>query len=158
MLYIPDLCEAVGDPDEMFETFDTEIDWVRRDSTPLDEFYANDTPAPYTYGSGEFARLDVCFMNRYAGPRDHLGWHSDDSPEMDPDRPIVTVSLGAVRDIQFRPIGDPSAEAIETLTLEHGSAAVMLPWMQQSWRHRIPKSGRQVGPRVSLTFRGYIAP
>lgn len=178
--YLADLCETVGDPDKMFEIFDTELGWARRNSTPRDEFYANDTPAAYTYGTGEHARtyepspwhplmldiravleahldtnLDVCFMNRYAGPRDHLGWHADDSPEMDPARPIVTVSLGAVRDIQFRPNGgDP--DTIETLTLGHGSAAVMAPLMQKTWRHRIPKSGRQIGTRISLTYRGYL--
>lgn len=30
--------------------------------------------------------------------------------------------------------------------------------MQDSWYHRIPKSPTPCGPRISLTFRGYVAP
>ena len=179
--YYPDFCAGLGNPDAMFEDLTNDLDWERREFAPRDEFYANDTPAPYTYGSGVGTRtylpkpwhpvmltvrehleslcnctLDVCFLNRYTGSRDWLGWHSDDSPEMDPARPIVTVSLGAERAIQFRPIDDKTVEP-ETLMLRHGSAAVMAAGMQKVWRHRIPKSGRVVGPRISLTFRGYIS-
>lgn len=191
--YFPDLCAAVGDPDEMFERL-MGLNWTRLESVPRDEIYFNDTDAPYTYGSGEHARtyypyttlpwpitairnelegrlgcvLDVCFLNRYMTARDQLGWHSDDSPEMDPDRPIVTVSLGSEREIRFRPRctcgQDPHTLVCHKvwgeegrLLLEHGSAAVMRPGMQQRWQHRIPKSSRsEVGPRISLTFRGYL--
>jgi alkylated DNA repair dioxygenase AlkB len=103
------------------------------------------------------ASMDVCFLNRYENERNSLGWHADDSPEMDPARPIVTVSLGAERDILFRP--KPSHEktksVTETLRLKHGSAAIMLPGMQQNWQHRIPKASFKCGPRISLTFRGF---
>jgi hypothetical protein len=34
----------------------------------------------------------------------------------------------------------------------------MLPGMQDTHYHRIPKSDREVGPRISLTFRGYVDP
>lgn len=109
--------------------------------------------------------MDVCFLNRYVGPRDQLGWHADDSPEMNPEACIVTVSLGAERDIMFRTpldtvLGKPLAwTEPERLLLAHGSAASMQPGMQQSWQHRIPKSSRSdIGTRISLTFRGYLSP
>ena len=35
---------------------------------------------------------NVCFLNRYDDQRNHLGWHADDSPEMDHDHPIAVVS------------------------------------------------------------------
>lgn len=193
--YWPDLAAAVGDPDEMFERL-MALDWTRRGNVPRDEIYFNDTDVPYTYGSGEHARtyhpdtklpwpitairnelegrlgcvLDVCFLNRYMTARDQLGWHADDSPEMDPRRPIVTVSFGGERDIMFRrkvavivptarSLGQAAALApVERLILAHGSAAVMQPGMQQGWLHRIPKSSRSdIGPRISLTFRGYLS-
>jgi alkylated DNA repair dioxygenase AlkB len=154
---------------------------------PRAECYFNDTPAPYLYGKGEGARtylpepdwdpvvrlvrykveyaigvdLDVCFLNMYETNRDYLGWHADDSPEMSDDHPIVTVSLGAERAIQFRPkYGDSdNLSHVETLMLGHGSAAIMAPGMQDLWQHRIPKSpNNQIGPRVSLTFRRYVDP
>ena len=46
---------------------------------------------------------------------------------------------------------------IEKLLLGHGSAAIMAPGMQDTHEHRIPKSSRQCGVRISLTFRGYVA-
>lgn len=178
--YLPNFTDPIAPADDLFKIIDIDLDWTRIDGVPRSEFYCNDTPAPYTYGTGDFARtyepkpwpdvllairtlledlyectFDVCFANRYDGPRDHLGWHSDDSPEMDPARPIVTVSFGATRDIRFARIGAPKA-SYETLTLTPGSIAVMHPGMQQEWRHMIPKSGHQCGPRISLTYRGYL--
>ena len=172
------LSKFVTDPDAAMLALQNDLDWVRHDDAPRSEYYCNDTNEPYTYGRGPGVRtyevqpwhpmilairkqleqvveadMDVCFLNRYLGPRDHLGWHSDDSPEMDPDRPIATVSLGAVRDIQFRPI-DRSTDN-EPLTLENGSCAIMASGMQQGWEHRIPKVGYNVEERISLTFRGY---
>jgi len=99
------------------------IDWEQRDA-PRKEYYCNDIAAPYAYGNGAGRRtyhprpwpdvvkriqaylegllttkLEVCFLNRYDTNRDHLGWHADDSPEMDPARPIVVVSFGSERTI-----------------------------------------------------------
>lgn len=193
--YIPDL---VWKADEAFERLMAELPWERyglpRDEVYFNDTMA---PYTYgspgrerTYepealwhptvldiramvedaiiGAGCGGVMDVCFCNRYMGARDQLGWHADDSPEMDPSRPIVTVSLGAERDIQFiqfrttadhrdaiMRVGSPH---IETLTLGHGSAAIMKPGMQQGWFHRIPKSSvSNIGPRISLTFRGYLS-
>jgi alkylated DNA repair dioxygenase AlkB len=180
--YLADFYRRLGDPDEMFRRLRDELPWERRPDTPRFEHYSNDTDVPYTYGAGPNARtyfpqpwhplilevrdalhielgtdLDVCFSNRYVGARDWLGWHADDSPEMDPDAEIVTVSFGEVRSIQFRPNGGTAAD-VETLWLGHGSAAVMAAGMQAGWKHRIPKSSRQGGNRVSLTFRRYRDP
>jgi alkylated DNA repair dioxygenase AlkB len=122
--------------------------------------------------------LDVCFLNRYLNQSDHLGWHADDSPEMDDARPVVTVSLGAEREIWFRAkaparirgqtndavVFDQVQDAdglklvpsIEKLLLQHGSTAIMAPGMQDTHEHRIPKASFQCGERISLTFRGYV--
>lgn len=103
------------------------------------------------------SRYDCCFINGYEHGRQHLGWHSDDSPEMDADHPIATVSLGAEREIWFRPVGDKSGENVEKLMLGHGSAAIMAAGMQQTWQHRIPKSPKaDCGPRLSLTYRRLV--
>lgn len=180
--YYPDFLKAVGPANEIFTQLDQELDWVQKPGVPRGEYYANDTNETYTYGQPPHARtytpqiwhpvlleirtallrligtnLDVCFANRYPTSRDHLGWHADDSPEMDQTAPIVTVSLGGERLIEFLEIGQPR-ETRQSLMLEHGSAAVMRPGMQQTWQHRIPKAGFVVGPRISLTYRRYIDP
>lgn len=177
--YIPGL---VDNPDDAYEQLMNTLDWVHASPTvPRKEYYWHALGLPYTYGMGKFAReyqsqpahpvitaigeklakelgcvFDVVFLNRYDTLKDHLGWHADDSPEMSDDHPIVTVSLGAEREIWFRPLSD--IKNITKLKLEHGSACVMLPGMQDTHHHRIPKHDRECGPRISLTFRVYVAP
>lgn len=149
--------------------------WEERDQARKEQFFS-DRSDPYTYGKGLGQRtylprpwsdpmrearkiveeitdcvFEVCFNNRYDGPQNALGWHADDSPELDPSRPIAVVSFGAVRDIMFRLHG---AKDVERLTLETPSVLIMLPGMQQTHQHRIPKHSAQCGVRISLTFRG----
>lgn len=101
--------------------------------------------------------FNVCFLNRYDTQHGHLGWHADDSPEMSHDHPIAVVSLGAEREIWWK----PKAEKGETppdrrRLLEHGSVFVMPAGFQREYLHRIPKCDRAVGTRISLTFRHYL--
>ena len=205
VMYVPGF---IKDADASFATLSKELDWVRHDKVPRAEYYVNDVPAPYTYGDPKFARtyepqpwhpllrehqrmieahlgtrMEVCFLNMYKDGKDQLGWHEDDSPEMDPDRAIISVSLGAAREIWFRPneaeawrlvddyYGDFQANEEmrkllylhfrkpQVLLMEHGSMVIMLPGMQKTWQHRIPKSHLNVcGPRISETWRGYVVP
>lgn len=68
----------------------------------------------------------------------------------------MVVSLGGPRDIEMRPKGG-SSEQTHKITLQSGSLLQMDAGMQATWEHRTPKAGRRVNPRISLTFRGYIA-
>jgi alkylated DNA repair dioxygenase AlkB len=174
--YTPDF---VPDAQAAFDELWAELGWERRDKTPRREYYANDVAVPYTYGQGAGvrtyeakprhprmkaiqaqvealtgARLEACFLNGYENSRDQLGWHADDSPEMNDALPIAIVTLGAERDIWFCPQGD--RKAVTGLKLQSGSLCLMLPGMQDTHFHRIPKADRDVGPRISLTFRGYV--
>lgn len=172
------LANFVPNPNDYFEDFKNNLDWVRHDNVPRSEYYINDFSVPYTYGSGRGVRtyypqktsptfemlrymleaftkttFDVCFMNRYYNQKDHLGWHADDSPEMDDDCPIAIISFGVEREIWFRPQNDKNS--IEKLLLGHGSLCIMKAGMQNTHYHRIPKAGFECGERISLTFRGY---
>lgn len=154
------------------------VAWERRGSTPRREYYVNPNGRAYAYGRGEGRRsydpgpsipaideiwkaaeaacgcsFDVCFLNGYEDGSDQLGWHADDSAEMDPKRPIGIASLGAKREIWFRPIDAKDARAV--LALDSGSICSMKAGMQSKFYHRIPKAGHVCGPRVSLTFRGW---
>jgi alkylated DNA repair dioxygenase AlkB len=100
------------------------------------------------------ACFDCCFVNGYEHGRQHLGWHADDSPEMEHDHPIAVVSLGSEREIWFRPKGDNSGENVTKQLLGHGSLLVMPAGFQREYQHRIPKSSvADCGPRLSLTYR-----
>jgi alkylated DNA repair dioxygenase AlkB len=158
-----------------------EAAWLRREGSNRCEYYCNDFPLPYTYGRGRGVRtyqvqpylpaileiraalenhalekFEVCFLNRYLDQRDSLGWHADDSPEMDDARPIGIVSFGVEREIWFRSKSAPSSNSIVKLKLGHGSLCLMDAGMQDAWEHRIPKASFQCGERVSMTFRGYV--
>jgi alkylated DNA repair dioxygenase AlkB len=74
---------------------------------------------------------------------------------MDDERPIAIVTLGAEREIWFCPNTDRTD--ITKLVLGNGSLCVMAPGMQDTHWHRIPKAGFECGPRISITFRGYVA-
>lgn len=184
--YVP---KFVDDADGAFRALWNELSWQRRGSTPRREYYANEAGVPYTYGKGMGRRsydpspwhpvmlqirekleqhtgtkFEVCFLNGYENQRDHLGWHADDSPEMDDTRPIAIVSLGSEREIWFREQGEtrPGAavfrpSSLAKLKLEHGSLCLMAPGMQDTHYHRIPKAGFDCGERISLTFRGYVS-
>lgn len=203
VIYIPGF---IKNPNECFTVLKNELDWVRHDNVPRKEYYVNDIVEPYSYGNPQFARtyqpqawhpllrehqtmlrdyfgypMEVCFLNLYQDGKDQLGEHADDSPEMDDNRAIVTISLGAEREIWFRPneteawrlvdayYGDFKADdnlrkllfdhyrQWQRLLLENGSMAIMKPGMQDTWTHRIPKSHLNVcGPRMSETWRGYV--
>jgi alkylated DNA repair dioxygenase AlkB len=181
----------VPNPDAAFLALRDELAWERREDAPRSEYYVNDFPNAYVYGKGRGRRVyyprpahpiilalrkdletllgfkfEVCFLNRYLNQSDQLGWHADDSPEMDDARPVVTVSLGeknakgepVEREIWFRRknVMPTSSPTFEKLQLEHGSAAIMAPGMQDTHEHRIPKAGFQCGERISLTYRGYV--
>lgn len=178
--------EFVATPDAALAALRDDLAWERRSDAPRCEYYCNDVAAPYVYGRGRGRRLyeprpyhpailairtalealsgakfEVCFLNRYLDQSDHLGWHADDSPEMDDARPIASVSLGVCREIWFRLSGTNVADHpgnIEKLKLGHGSLCLMLPGMQGYWQHRIPKASFRCGERISLTFRGYVVP
>lgn len=177
--YIPNF---VSNAPEAFEFLKNELAWVRIGNTPRSEYYCNDFGVPYTYGNEEFARsynpqpyhpiinsiresieketgtiFEVCFLNLYQDQKDQLNWHSDNSPEMDDDRPIAIVSLGVEREIWFKKIGAANnPEDVTKVKLENGSLCLMLPGMQDTHLHRIPKASFICGTRISLTYRGYV--
>jgi len=184
--YIPKFVEF---PTEAMSVLQKELNWERREQTPRSEYYINTLGnIPYVYGVGNGRRrydprpihpviqsmidelkkltgydFEVCFLNRYHNQSDQLGWHSDDSPEMDDARPIVIISLGVEREIWFsemKVVGDrkkPSSDVYRQ-KLEHGSLCLMQPGMQDTHLHRIPKASFLCGERISLTFRGYVKP
>lgn len=100
-------------------------------------------------------KFEGCFLNRYVGGRDWLGWHADDDPGIDHTKPIAVVTLGDTRELQWKLQGAKGLEGIHGQRLRHGSLFLMPPGMQQTHFHRIPKSVDLPVPheRISLTYR-----
>jgi alkylated DNA repair dioxygenase AlkB len=167
---------------DIFDKLLSEVAWANKEA-PRDECFMSPVPLEYTYGKG-FTRTyksmdmhpavqaimdrlnadygteyNVCFLNYYKSDKEHLGWHADDSPEMDPTHPIAVVSFGAERYIwtKMKGIkGDIPDE--DKFLLENGSLFIMPAGYQKDHVHKIPKHDRVCGGRISLTFRKYVEP
>ena len=126
------------------------------------------TPHPWTAAVAELRervseacglRFDSVLANRYRSGRDAMGWHSDAEPELGPHPMIASVSLGAVRRFTLKgrapAADDPATGAPARLALDlpHGSLLVMAGDTQTNYRHALPRTARQVGERINLTFR-----
>jgi alpha-ketoglutarate-dependent dioxygenase alkB family protein 2 len=109
----------------------------------------------------EFA-ANFVLVNSYRDGRDCIGWHSDDEADLGPAPQILSLSLGAPRDFQFRR-RDAAAGRLETVTLalQPGSLLVMRDPTNKLWKHQVPRRGgrhpERVGPRLNLTWRQILA-
>lgn len=160
--------------EDLFPVLRDEVAWQNRDA-PRDECFmaAPGAPRTYSYGNDNQHRTDkhtyhavdgeplirynVCVLNYYKDEHQHLGWHSDDSPEQDLDHPISVVAFGAAREIWVRKIGDKGVVPPEDrFVMEPGSVFVMPGGFQGVYQHRIPKHSKPCGGRISLTFRKLV--
>ena len=96
----------------------------------------------------------------YRGADDCIGFHKDKLLDLDPQAPIVSVSLGAARSYVWRDDMFTPTEQIE-LRLRHGSMLVLGPRTNEALYHSVRKPTAEelaadpllAGVRVSLTFR-----
>jgi alkylated DNA repair dioxygenase AlkB len=93
--------------------------------------------------------------NAYRDGMDSMGWHSDDEPMLG-ERPLIaSLSLGATRRFLLRPkvraAGQRSCRI--GLQLEHGSLLLMGGDCQQRYQHALPRTRRETGLRINLTYR-----
>ena len=96
------------------------------------------------------ANWNSLLLNLYRDGQDSIGFHADDEPELGTNPVIGSISLGAERRFVLK--HPASGEKVE-FALPHGSLLVMGGASQHHWRHGLPKTSKQVGPRINLTFR-----
>lgn len=110
---------------------------------------------------------NAAFVNCYDGPRENVGWHSDQLTYLGP-RPVIgSLSLGVAREFRVRRVlpkdadGDADAEGQIAIHLPHNSLLVMHAEMQEEWKHSIaPAQAIQPHPvsgnkRINVTYRHY---
>lgn len=95
-------------------------------------------------------RFNSVLLNWYADGQQHMGWHSDDEPELGQNPQIASLSLGQQRffDLKHKNLGTQLK-----LGLGHGSLLLMTGQCQQYWQHRVPKMAAATEGRINLTFR-----
>ena len=89
-------------------------------------------------------------LNRYRNGNDSMGWHADNEPELGVDPLIASVNFGATRRFLMRHKYEGLKYEVE---LTHGALLVMRGRMQHFWEHQVPKTKKEVGERLNLTFR-----
>jgi len=126
-------------------------------------FYGEDEPLPdpaltaalralnahYEAELGEpFRTAGLCL---YRDGRDGVAWHGDRTGRGNTEDTMVAIlSLGAPRAFMLRPRGGGASVRYE---LGHGDLMVMGGSCQRTWEHSVPKTARDVGPRISVQFR-----
>lgn len=173
--------------EDLFPVLRDEVAWVNRKSPRDECFMAAPgAPSTYSYGNNNEKRealhtysavemhpkvlalmekinkdfetsYNVCVLNYYKDERQHLGWHSDDSPEQDLDHPIAVVAFGAERYIWTKKRGEKGdVPESNKFLMTVGSLFIMPGGYQKDHLHRIPKHDRKCGGRISLTYRKLV--
>jgi alkylated DNA repair dioxygenase AlkB len=95
------------------------------------------------------AGFNSVLANAYRDGNDSMGWHRDDESELGPMPLIASVSLGEERRFLVRENGKRSSG----MTLGHGSLLIMKGSFQRRFSHSLPKTRRNIGLRINLTYR-----
>ena len=101
---------------------------------------------------------DSCNLNYYADGGHSVGWHADNEDLFmgkHIDVRIISLSLGATRRFELRPIWPTDAErkTIFAVDLVDGAICCMEGMTQKHFHHRIPEQKDQHAPRINLTWR-----
>ncbi|WP_242038015.1 alpha-ketoglutarate-dependent dioxygenase AlkB [Tolypothrix sp. FACHB-123] len=97
-------------------------------------------------------KFNIVIGNQYRSGQDSIGWHADNEQSMGHNPAIASISLGAERKFQIKPIkGKPT-----DFWLEHGSLLIMQPGCQSTHLHQVPKTKKLVSTRINLTFRPHV--
>jgi alkylated DNA repair dioxygenase AlkB len=103
-------------------------------------------------GKATGIKFTSVLLNLYRNGQDSVGWHRDDEAELGENPVIGSVSFGETRPFQIRHKFRKDVEKI-TIPLNHGSFLLMAGPMQHFWEHQIPKTAKDINPRINLTFR-----
>jgi len=168
------------DSDELFQTLLNEIQW-RQDkmkiygkevNLPRKTAWYGDRNMSYKFSGihldpepwiptllqikekvDEIAKVNFnsVLLNLYRDGNDGISWHTDAEPELGNNPVIGSVSFGGARRFMFRHKHNQDLKA--EIELIDGSFLLMAGVTQHFWQHQIPKTSKQVQPRINLTFR-----
>lgn len=91
-------------------------------------------------------------LNLYGSGKDSVGWHRDNEKEFGINPVIASVSFGETRPFHLKHKFKKDVEKV-IIPLTHGSLLIMKGTTQHYWEHQIPKTSKEISPRINLTFR-----
>jgi len=96
--------------------------------------------------------FNAVLLNLYRNGKDGVSWHSDKTHSENKDMNIASVTFGETRMFRLRHKFQKQLPQIE-IPLHHGSFLLMAGKTNSFWEHQVPKTARDVLPRINLTFR-----
>jgi alkylated DNA repair dioxygenase AlkB len=91
-------------------------------------------------------------LNLYRNGNDSVAWHSDKEHNSGKNPIIASVTFGETRMFRLRHKFRKDIPMVE-IPLHHGSFLLMAGTTNSFWQHQVPKTARDVLPRINLTFR-----
>ena len=123
-------------------------------------FLKNKIEESIRYFNSNFEGYNSVLLNQYRNGKDSVGYHADDEKELGENPNIASISLGATRKFIIQQYKTPSGKLPDHEPIEYdltnGSLLIMSGTLQKYWKHSIPKTKDNVGPRINLTFRRFF--
>jgi alkylated DNA repair dioxygenase AlkB len=91
-------------------------------------------------------------LNLYRDGNDGVAWHSDREHKIGKDPIIASVTFGETRMFRLRHKFKKDLPQVE-IPLYHGSFLLMAGTTNSFWQHNVPKTAKDLRPRINLTFR-----
>ena len=96
--------------------------------------------------------FNAVLLNLYRNGNDSVAWHSDKEHKIGKNPSIASVTFGQSRPFRFRHKSNKTIGQLE-IPLHHGTLLLMSGTTNTYWEHHIPKSAKEMLPRINLTFR-----
>ncbi len=97
-------------------------------------------------------KFNAVLLNLYRNGKDGVGWHSDKTLSSNKNMDIASVTFGETRMFRLRHKYRKEIPQLE-IPLHHGTFLLMAGATNSFWQHQVPKTARDVLPRINLTFR-----
>jgi alkylated DNA repair dioxygenase AlkB len=97
-------------------------------------------------------KFNCVLLNLYRNGKDGVSWHSDREQNFGTNAIIASVSFGETRMFRLRHKFRKDISPVE-IPLHHGSLLLMAGTTQSFWQHQVPKTAKDILPRINLTFR-----
>lgn len=100
-------------------------------------------------------QFNAVLLNLYRNGNDGVSWHSDKIDRSGSNPIIASVTFGETRMFRLRHKLRKDVPQFE-IPLYHGSFLIMAGKTNSFWEHSVPKTSKEVLPRINLTFRRVI--
>lgn len=97
-------------------------------------------------------KFNAVLLNLYRNGKDGVSWHSDKTVSSNKDMIIASVTFGETRLFRLRHKFLKDVPLLE-IPLHHGSFLLMAGSTNSFWEHQVPKTAKDILPRINLTFR-----